>query len=135
MRRTLLQAKQIESAVKNLMHVATVAITDKRTDEQIMRDDIVGTLKKEIVITYRVDEVTAGKSAGWAVRQLYQPSMKLTPKQFIWIIDTKVKWGATLGAFHSYVRRARETMYTGYQYRGKTVPPLVDEWLSEARKQ
>lgn len=135
MRRSLHQAKQIDSAVKNLMRVATVAVTDKRTDEQIMRDDIVGTLKKEIMVTYRVDETMAGKSAGWAVRQLYQPSLRLTPKQFMWLIDTKVRWGATLGSFHSYVRRARETMYTGYKYRDKEVPPLFDEWIAEARKQ
>ena len=135
MRRPLYQTNRIAEAANKLMAVVAQSVTDTRTPEQQMRDDIIGTLKQEIIITYRVDEVMAGKSAGWAVKQLYQPSMRLTPKQFMWLIDTKVKWGANLGSFHSYVRRARESMYTGYVYRGTKVPPLFDEWLSEARKQ
>lgn len=134
MRRPLQQTKRIAEAAQKLMSVVAQSVTDTRTPEQQMRDDIIGTLKKELMITYRVDEVMAGKSAGWAVKQLYQPSMRLTPEQFMWLIDTKVKWGATIGSFHSYVRRARESMYTGYKWRDKVVPPLFDEWLSEARK-
>lgn len=134
MRRPLQQTKRIAEAIDNAMRVVGRSLSDTRTPEAAMRDDIVATLKAEIIITYRVDEKRAGMSAGWAVKQLYQPSMKLTPKQFMYLIDHKVKWGQTLGSFHSYVRKARETMYTGYKYRGNTVPPLVDEWISEARK-
>lgn len=134
MRRTLSQAKQIAGAVNNLMHVASVTLTDTRSPEKVMQDDIVATLKAELIRRYGQDEYHAGKSAGWTVQMLYQPSFCLTPEQFMFIMREKVTFAPDIARFHRFVRRARQKMYTDRQEFGQKYCACVNEWLSEARK-